>query len=61
MGHIKEPEGIDFVIKSRLLTKEEEIAISNYILAYKAKHSTKQQKSRKQKYVSARKKQKLAS
>ena len=38
MGHIKEPAGVDFVINSRLLTKEEEIAISNYIRAYKAKH-----------------------
>ena len=39
MGHIKEPDGIDFFINSRPLTKEEEIAISNYILAYKSKHS----------------------
>lgn len=38
MGHIKEPDGVDFVINSRPLTKEEEIAISNYIRAYKAKH-----------------------
>jgi hypothetical protein len=37
MGHIKEPDGVDFVINSRPLTKEEEIAISNYIRAYKAK------------------------
>ena len=44
MGHIKEPEGVDFVIKSRALTKEEEIAISNYIHAYKARHSGKRQK-----------------
>lgn len=42
MGHIKEPDGIDLVIKSRPLTKEEEIAISEYIRAYKAKHSRKQ-------------------
>ena len=42
MGHIKEPVGIDFVIKSRSLTKEEEIAISEYIRAYKSKHSQKQ-------------------
>ena len=41
MGHIKEPEGVDLVIKSRPLTNEEEIAISNYIRAYKAKHSPK--------------------
>ena len=42
MGHIKEPEGVDFVINSRPLTQEEEMAISNYIRAYKAKHSHKQ-------------------
>jgi hypothetical protein len=41
MGHIKEPDGVDLVIKSRPLTKEEEFAISNYIRAYKAKHSSK--------------------
>jgi hypothetical protein len=42
MGHIKEPDGVDFVIRSRPLTKKEEVAISEYILAYKAKHSRKQ-------------------
>jgi hypothetical protein len=36
MGHIKEPKGVDFVINSRPLTKKEEIAISEYIRAYKA-------------------------
>jgi hypothetical protein len=41
MGHIKEPEGVDFVINSRPLTKKEELAISEYIKAYKAKHSRK--------------------
>ena len=41
MGHIKEPEGVDFVINSRPLTKDEEIAISNYIRDYKAKHGQK--------------------
>ena len=47
MGHIKDPDDVDFVIKSRPLTKEEEIAISNYISVYKAKHSTKNVSSRK--------------
>ena len=42
MGHIKEPDGVDFVINSRPLTKDEEIAISEYIRAYKAKHSHRQ-------------------
>jgi hypothetical protein len=41
MGHIKEPDGVDLVIKSRPLTTEEELAISSYIRAYKAKHSPK--------------------
>jgi hypothetical protein len=41
MGHIKEPDGVDLVIKSRPLTNEEELAISNYIRAYKAKHTPK--------------------
>ena len=31
MGHIKEPEGVDFVINSRPLTKKEEVAISKCI------------------------------
>ena len=39
MGHIKEPAGVDFVINSRPLTKEEETAISEYIREYKAKHT----------------------
>ena len=39
MGHIKEPDGIDLVIKSRPLTNEEELEISDFIRAYKAKHS----------------------
>lgn len=38
MGHIKEPIGVDFIIKSRPLTKQEEEDISAYIKAYKAKH-----------------------
>ncbi|MEI8204708.1 MAG: hypothetical protein WCH34_16940 [Bacteroidota bacterium] len=41
MGHVKEPDGVDFVINSRPLTEEEEIAISDYIRTYKIKHSRK--------------------
>ena len=41
MGHIKEPDGVDLIINSRLLTKKEETAISEYIRAYKAKLSHK--------------------
>mgnify|MGYP000105384860 CR=1 FL=1 len=40
MGHIKEPKGVDFIIQSRPLTKEEELAISEYILNYKLKNNT---------------------
>lgn len=39
MGHIKEPNGVDFEINSRELTKEEESAISEFIKNYKAKLS----------------------
>lgn len=39
MGHIKEPKGVDFIINSRPLTKEEEIAISEHIRNYKLKNS----------------------
>jgi hypothetical protein len=37
MGHIKEPEGVDFIIQSKPLTDEERVAISEYIRNYKAK------------------------
>ncbi len=42
MGHIKEPEGVDFIVESRPLTKAEEVAISEYIRNYKAKNANKQ-------------------
>ena len=41
MGLISEPEGVDFVIQSKPLTKEEEQALSEFIRAYKAKHKSK--------------------
>ena len=43
MGHIKEPSGVDLVINSRPLTKEDETSISEYIATYKSKHSYKKQ------------------
>jgi hypothetical protein len=55
MGHIKEPDGVDFVINSRPLTKEEESAISNYIRAYKAKHSLKKAPSKRDTSASRKK------
>ncbi len=39
MAHIKEPKGVDFIINSRPLTKEEEIAISKHIKNYKLKNT----------------------
>ena len=56
MGHIKEPAGVDFVIKSRPLTKDEEIALSEYIRAYKAKHSRKRVKAKRSKRKVVKKK-----
>lgn len=37
MGYIKEPPGVDFFIKSKPLTPEEQIEVSAYIQAYKKK------------------------
>ncbi len=37
MGLIREPEGIDFVVNSRPLTKKEQEALSNFIKEDKAK------------------------
>ena len=37
MGLIREPEGIDFVVNSRALTKKEQEALSNFIKQDKAK------------------------
>lgn len=56
MGHIKEPQGIDFVINSRTLTKEEETAISKHIQAYRKKYSTKVVSSKRTTRVIAKKK-----
>jgi hypothetical protein len=41
MGHIKEPKGVDFIIKSEPLTEKEQAAISEYIRQYKLKQSKK--------------------
>ena len=38
MGLVKEPDGIDFVIQSKPLSKEDEMAISKFIQEYKEKH-----------------------
>jgi hypothetical protein len=38
MGFIREPKGVDFVIKSEPLTDKERQKISKFIADYKAKH-----------------------
>jgi hypothetical protein len=38
MGHIKEPEGVDFLIQSPPLTEKDKLEISEYIKLYKATH-----------------------
>lgn len=41
MGLIKEPKGVDFIIKSEPLTDKEQAAISEFIKNYKMKYSKK--------------------
>jgi hypothetical protein len=40
-GLIREPEGVDFIIQSKPLTKEEEKALSEFIREYKEEHRSK--------------------
>jgi hypothetical protein len=44
MGFIKEPEGIDFVIKSKPLTKQQEIELSEFIAKRKLEIKKKSKK-----------------
>lgn len=44
MGYIKEPEGIDFVIKSEPLTDKDRQEISAFIRSYKTKKVNKENK-----------------
>ena len=46
MAHIKEPAGVDFIIKSEPLTEKERAAISEYIRNYKATEALKPIKKR---------------
>jgi hypothetical protein len=41
MGYIKEPKGVDFIIKSEPLTDKERQEISKFIASYKAKNKKK--------------------
>ena len=57
MGHIKEPKGVDFIIKSEPLTDREQAAISEFIKNYKMKDSKKKAAiTRKSKGANSRKK-----
>ena len=53
MGHIKEPEGVDFIINGKPLTDKEKRAISEFIKADKEKNA--KQKLRKSKSAKAKK------
>jgi hypothetical protein len=41
MGIVREPEGVDFIVKSRKLTKKELQLITDYIAAFKEKQRKK--------------------
>lgn len=47
MGHIKEPKGIDFIINSGHLSKDQEESLSKYIKEYKLKAKSKKPAKRK--------------
>ena len=54
MGHIKEPDGVDFVINGKPLTEKEKKAISEFIKADKERIA--KQKARKTRVLSRTKK-----
>jgi hypothetical protein len=60
MGHIKEPKGVDFIIKSEPLSEKEQAAISEYIRRYKLRYSKKKAAISKNKGVAKRRKKLLA-
>lgn len=45
MGYMKEPEGVDFIIKSEPLTEEDKKQISQFIREYKRASQIKKEKS----------------
>jgi hypothetical protein len=53
MGHIKEPDGVDFIINGKPLTDKEKKAISEFIKADKEK--IERQKLRKAKMANSKK------
>lgn len=54
MGHIKEPDGVDFIIKGKPLTEKEKKAISEFIKADKERIA--KQKGRRTRVISRTKK-----
>ena len=54
MGHIKEPDGVDFIINGKPLTDKEKKAISEFIKADKEKLA--KQKARRTRVISRTKK-----
>lgn len=54
MGHIKEPDGVDFIINGKPLTDKEKKAISEFIKADKEKLA--KQKARRTRFASRTKK-----
>jgi hypothetical protein len=56
MGLVREPEGVDFIIKSRPLTKKEEELLGKFIREQKAKRQKKLSTRKATKKTSARKK-----
>ena len=58
MGFIKEPKGVDFIIKSKPLTDKERLAISEFIRQYKTRNAVK--KVTKRTKISSGKKKALA-
>jgi hypothetical protein len=51
MGHIKEPEGIDFIIESRPLTNTERKEISDFIKTLKKKKTVRKKMASKKKKI----------
>ncbi len=49
MGHIKEPEGIDFIIESKPLTNTERKEISDFIKMLKKKKTARKKVARRKK------------
>jgi hypothetical protein len=56
MGHVKEPEGVDFIIQSEPLTAAERVPISECIRRYKAEQGVKQASRKRTTEVKSRRK-----